>query len=128
LFYVRDNGNKDVYIRLFQINGVDVTRKTHHECVKLIKKTGDTLALKVFTPRVASSGTLSSLASATQAAIYQSQPASFYAASNLVDAQRNNSLHKRKCRKFLLRVSSLFVVRRGVHRTTIAANHNVNDA
>lgn len=32
-----------------KINGVDVTCKTHHECVKLIKKTGDTLALKVYT-------------------------------------------------------------------------------
>jgi hypothetical protein len=30
---------------------VDVTCKTHHECVKLIKKTGDTLALKVYTSK-----------------------------------------------------------------------------
>lgn len=34
---------------VLEINGIDVSCKTHFECVKLIKKTGDTLALKVFT-------------------------------------------------------------------------------
>ena len=34
---------------ILQINGIDVTSRTHYDCVKLIKKTGDTLALKVIT-------------------------------------------------------------------------------
>lgn len=34
---------------VLEINGVDVSSKTHFDCVKLIKKTGDTLALKVYT-------------------------------------------------------------------------------
>ena len=32
-----------------KINGIDVSCKTHLDCVKIIKKTGDTLALKVYT-------------------------------------------------------------------------------
>ena len=38
-----------IYDVFAQINGVDVTSRTHYDCVKLIKKTGDTLALKVLT-------------------------------------------------------------------------------
>lgn len=53
---------------VLEINGVDVTCKTHLECVKLIKKTGDTLALKVYTSK--------SFASSNQ--IYQT-PESIYA-------------------------------------------------
>jgi hypothetical protein len=34
---------------VLEINNIDVSSKTHYECVKLIKKTGDTLALKVYT-------------------------------------------------------------------------------
>lgn len=36
---------------VLEINGVDVSCKTHLDCVKLIKKTGDTLALKVYTSK-----------------------------------------------------------------------------
>lgn len=55
-----------------KINGVDVTCKTHLECVKLIKKTGDTLALKVYTSKNFSSfaTNLTNLTS-TSAGIYQ---------------------------------------------------------
>ena len=75
---------------------MDVTRKTHQECVKLIKKTGDTLALKVYTPRVPHQSEPPPPPPATQAAsgVYQS-PASFYAASNL----NMNSLPPSKTRR-----------------------------
>lgn len=36
---------------VLEINNVDVTCKTHFDCVKLIKKCGDTLVLKVYTPK-----------------------------------------------------------------------------
>lgn len=69
---------------VLEINGVDVTCKTHLECVKLIKKSGDTLALKVYTSK--------SFANSNQ--IYQSPESvyaqtlskshSYYAASTIV--------------------------------------------
>ncbi|CAF0767841.1 unnamed protein product [Brachionus calyciflorus] len=36
---------------VLEINNIDVTCKTHLDCVKLIKKTGDTLVLKVYTSK-----------------------------------------------------------------------------
>jgi hypothetical protein len=37
------------YFLVKQINGADVTSSTHDECVKIIKKSGETLALKILT-------------------------------------------------------------------------------
>ena len=45
---------------VLEINNVDVTCRTHAECVKLIKKTGDTLALRVYTVGAASYASLMS--------------------------------------------------------------------
>lgn len=61
---------------VLEINNIDVTCRTHAECVKLIKKTGDTLALKVYTVNNRNTLNLiqsssSNLASSNLASIYQ---------------------------------------------------------
>jgi len=57
---------------VLEINNVDVTCRTHAECVKLIKKTGDTLALKVYTVNNSNPNNLiqTNLASSNLASIY----------------------------------------------------------
>lgn len=53
---------------VLEINNVDVTCRTHAECVKLIKKTGDTLALKVYTATMGSATGMGFLANAANLA------------------------------------------------------------
>lgn len=82
---------------VLEINGVDVTCKTHLECVKLIKKCGDTLALKVYTSK---SFANSNQIYQTPESIYAqtlSKSNSYYAASTIVTRnylQDKNDLSK----------------------------------
>jgi hypothetical protein len=77
---------------LLEINGVDVTCRTHYDCVKLIKKAGDTLALKVYTVDSKSVRLLNS-SDFTSTSILNQSPSShygrsqsYYASSNLTNA------------------------------------------
>jgi hypothetical protein len=71
---------------------VDVSCRTHADCVKIIKKTGDTLALKVYTANncnalnfMTSAAASSNLISSNLAAIYQTP-------STLLMSKNNGSL------------------------------------
>ena len=73
---------------LLEINGVDVSCKTHYDCVKLIKKAGDTLALKVYTVdaksvRLLNSADFTSTSILNQSPSHYGHSQSYYAASNL---------------------------------------------
>ena len=89
-----------------QINGIDVTCKTHYECVKLIKKTGDTLALKVYTvstkPTQHCFTNSNNLTSTSSCGLYQTpsvltnhsnnaaRSQSYYAASSITSTSKAN--------------------------------------
>lgn len=75
---------------VLEINGVDVTCKTHLECVKLIKKTGDTLAMKVYTSKnfsdfTSSFANLNLNLNLTSTCVYQSP--SIYSDTAMVKSQ-----------------------------------------
>ena len=98
-----------------KINGIDVSSRTHADCVKIIKKTGDTLALKVYTAsdRSGFDFLASNLISSNLSSIYQTPSslmnktlsslsasqsnisASYYAASTIPSSQTADELNKK---------------------------------
>ncbi len=97
---------------VLEINNIDVTCRTHADCVKLIKKTGDTLALKVYTVNNSNNNAASfiqtNLASSNLASIYHAphtlmsrkhmatshanlSSTSYYATSTLHHSQQRSS-------------------------------------
>ena len=77
---------------VLEINSVDVTCRSHFECVKLIKRAGDTLALKVYTPspHPNNNSTLDRNSAGNN---------SYYAASTLIPNDGYKSLPHKKKRK-----------------------------
>lgn len=76
---------------VLEINSVDVTCRSHFECVKLIKRAGDTLALKVYTPSPHPNNSTLDRNSTGHS--------SYYAASNLIPNDGYKSLPHKKKRK-----------------------------